>query len=106
MVITAAVGAGAHRDYPSGVRHLVINLAQGGRHLVCQGAGDNHNIGLTGGGTENDAKTVLVVARGREVHHLDGTAGETEGHGPEGALAGPVGDLVEGCSVVGVSGGG
>jgi len=32
------------------------------------------------------------------VHHFDGAAGEAEGHGPEGALAGPVGDLVEGCS--------
>lgn len=29
------------------------------------------------------------------MHHLDGAAGEPEGHGPEGALAGPVGDLVE-----------
>lgn len=28
------------------------------------------------------------------MHHLDGAAGEAEGHGPEGALAGPVGDLV------------
>jgi len=35
------------------------------------------------------------------VHHFDGTAGEAEGHGPEGALAGPVGDLVEGCPSVG-----
>jgi hypothetical protein len=43
----------------------------------------------------------LVVAGGGEVHHFDGAAGEAEGHGPEGALAGPVGDLVEGCPRVG-----
>jgi hypothetical protein len=29
------------------------------------------------------------------VHHLDGAAGEAEGHGPEGGLAGPVGDYVQ-----------
>lgn len=33
------------------------------------------------------------------MHHFDGAAGEAKGHGPEGALAGPVGDLVECCSV-------
>ena len=39
------------------------------------------------------------------MHHFDGAAGEPEGHGPEGALTGPVGYLVEGCSWVVVSGG-
>lgn len=29
------------------------------------------------------------------MHHLDGTAGETEGHGPKRGLTGPVGDNVE-----------
>jgi hypothetical protein len=30
------------------------------------------------------------------VHHLDSTARKTEGHGPHGALASPVDDLVKG----------
>jgi hypothetical protein len=30
------------------------------------------------------------------MHHLDSAAGESERHGPEGALPRPVGDLVEG----------
>lgn len=34
---------------------------------------------LTGRGTEDDAETVLVVAGGGHVHHLDGAAGESEG---------------------------
>lgn len=34
------------------------------------------------------------------MHHFDGAAGEAKGHGPERALAGPVGDLIECCSVV------
>ncbi len=29
------------------------------------------------------------------MHHFDGAAGETESHGPEGGLTGPVGDDVE-----------
>lgn len=29
------------------------------------------------------------------MHHLDSTTGETEGHRPQGALAGPIGDLVK-----------
>src|SRR5438874_4209599 len=36
MVIAAAVGAGSHRDHITRLRHLVVNLAQGGRHLVGQ----------------------------------------------------------------------
>ena len=50
------------------------------------------------GGTENDPETILVIARGGEVHHFNSAAGETEGHGPEGGLAGPVSDLVHGGS--------
>ena len=34
------------------------------------------------------------------MHHLDGAAGESERHGPEGALPRPVSDLVEGCERV------
>ena len=33
------------------------------------------------------------------MHHFDGATGESEGHGPERALAGPVGYLIESCSV-------
>ena len=30
------------------------------------------------------------------MHHLDSTAGESKGHGPKGALTGPIRDLIEG----------
>lgn len=33
------------------------------------------------------------------MHHLDGAAGQTKGHGPEGRLPAPVGDDVEGGAV-------
>lgn len=95
VVVAAAVCARAHGDDPAGVGHLVVDLAQGGGHFVGEGAGHDHDVRLAGRGAENDAHAILVVAGGAEVHHLDGAAGEAEGHGPEGALAGPVCDLVE-----------
>ena len=98
MIIPATISTAAHTDHPSRIRHLIVDLAQGGGHLVGQGAGDDHDVGLPRRGTEDDAQAVLIVARGAEMHHLDGAAGEAEGHGPEGALARPVGDLVEGGS--------
>jgi hypothetical protein len=42
----------------------------------------------------------LIVAGRGEVHHFDGAAGQSEGHGPEGALTGPIGYLVECCSTL------
>jgi len=99
MVVTTTIRARAHRDDPSRLRHLVVHLTQRGRHLVRKRAGHDHNVGLARRGAENDAHAILVVAGRREVHHFDGAAGEAEGHGPERALAGPVGDLVEGCAV-------
>ena len=98
VVVAAAVGAGAHADDPARVGHLVVDLAQGGRHLVGEGAGDDHDVRLARRGAEDDAQPVLVVARRGQVHHLDGAAGQAEGHGPEGGLAGPICYLVEGRS--------
>jgi len=98
MVIPAPVGAAPHADHPPRVGHLVVDLSESGSHLVGECAGYDHDVRLARAGAEDYAQAILVVARGGEVHHFDGAAGEAEGHGPEGALAGPVGDLVEGCS--------
>jgi hypothetical protein len=100
MIIATSIGARAHGNNPARVRHLIVDLTESGGHFVGEGAGDNHYVGLTGRGAENDAHAVLVVARGGQVHHFYGAAGEAEGHGPEGALASPVGDLIEGGAVV------
>jgi len=48
VVVTASVGAATHTDNPSGLGHLIIDLTQGGGHLICECAGNNHDIGLTG----------------------------------------------------------
>lgn len=96
MVITPAIRTAAHANDPSRFRHLIVHLAQGGSHLVSQGARNDHDIRLSRGSAEDYAQTVLIVSGSREMHHFDGTAGEAERHGPEGALTAPVGDYVEG----------
>ena len=101
MVITTSVRTASHRNYPSGIWHLIIDLSKRRSHLVCKGTGNNHNIGLSRGGTEDYTKSILIVPWGGEMHHFDGATGESEGHGPEGALTGPVGYLIEGCSAFG-----
>ena len=61
----------------TGLWHLVVHLSQGGRHLVRERSGDDHDVGLSRTGTEDDTETVLVVPRGGHVHHLYGAARET-----------------------------
>lgn len=95
VVVAAAVGAATHGNNPSGVGHLIVDLAKGRCHLVGEGAGDNHDVGLARRGTENNSHAILIVTRSGKMHHLDGAAGETEGHGPERALARPVCDLIK-----------
>lgn len=95
VIVATTIGTTSHTDNPARVRHLIIDLAQSGGHLVGQGTSDNHNIGLTRGSTENDSKTILIVTGGGEVHHLDGAACKTESHGPQRALTSPVGNLIE-----------
>jgi hypothetical protein len=95
VVVATAVGTTSHADNPTGIGHLIIDLAQSGSHLVCQSTGHNHNIGLTRRSTENDSEAILIVAGSRKVHHLDGTACKTEGHGPQRALTSPVSNLIK-----------
>ena len=97
MIITATICATTHRNHPSGLWHLVVYLSEGRRHLVCERTSHDHDIGLTRRGTENDTETILIVTRGGEMHHFDGAAGQSEGHGPQGGLARPVGYLIQGC---------
>src|SRR6187402_958040 len=72
MVVAAAIGAGTHGDDPLRLGHLVIDLAQRRGHLVDQGAGDDHHVGLARARTEDDAEAIEIQARGTGVHHFDG----------------------------------
>lgn len=94
VVVSTTVGAGSHGNNPAGLSHLVVNFTEGGSHLVGQSTGNDHDIGLTGTGTENDTKTVEIVTTGTTVHHFYGTAGKTESHGPHGSSTGPVDEFI------------
>ena len=96
VVVSTSVRARSHGDDPAGLGHLIVDLSQSRSHLVGERTGDDHDIGLTGRGTENDSHAILIIARRRQVHHLDGTAGESKGHRPEGSLTSPVRYRVEG----------
>ena len=55
VVVAAPVGAAAHADHPPRLGHLVVNLPEGGRHLVGQRARHDDHVGLARGGAEHDA---------------------------------------------------
>src|SRR5436190_2603379 len=79
----AGARAGAHRDHPLRLEHLVVDLPQGRRHLVHDAAGDDQEVGLSRRRTERlHAEARDVVSRGDDRHHLDRTAGEPEGVRP------------------------
>jgi hypothetical protein len=95
VVVAAAVGARAHRHDPARLGHLVVDLAQRRGHLVAERARHDHQVRLARARAKDDAEAVEVVARGAGVHHLDGAAGEAEGHRPERAGARPVEHVVD-----------
>lgn len=97
MIISTTVRAASHADDVTWLRHLVINLPKSRRHLVGHGTCDNDNVGLSGRSAPHATKTIDVVPRANHVHHFDGAAGKSKGQWIEGALSGPVGDMIEGC---------
>lgn len=78
VVIATSVGARAHRDDPSGFWHLIVDFTQSWSHFVGQSSGDDDDISLTRRSTEHNTVTIHVVSGSGDVHHLDGTARETE----------------------------
>lgn len=100
MIVSTTVGTATHADDPSRLGHLIVNLSQGWSHLVGQGSGDNHDIGLARRSSENDSQSILIVTRGGQVHHLDGTARQSKSQRPQRALSGPVGNLIKSCQGV------
>jgi hypothetical protein len=74
MVVASTIGTTAHADDPARIWHLVVDLSQSRRHFIGQSSSNNHHIRLTGRGSEDNTKPILIVARGRQVHHFHSTA--------------------------------
>mmetsp|Transcript_11222 Transcript_11222/g.16379 ORF Transcript_11222/g.16379 Transcript_11222/m.16379 type:complete len:234 (-) Transcript_11222:97-798(-) len=94
VIISTTIRTGSHGNNPPRLGHLIINLPQSRRHLIRQGSGDDHDIGLTGGGTEYHTETLHIVSGGGGVHHFYSAASKSEGHGPERTLARPIDEVV------------
>src|SRR5207245_11629924 len=82
-----------HRDDVLGLGHLLVEAQDGGRHLVRDGAADDHQVGLPrAGGKGDDAEADEVVTRHRRGDELDRAAGKTEVEDPEAVTPAPVED--------------
>lgn len=92
VVVTTTVGTTSHRDDPSRLWHLVVDLSQSRSHFVCQCACHDHNITLSRRCSEDNSQPVLVVSWCGNVHHLDCTASKTESHWPDRSLSCPIDD--------------
>src|SRR5687768_13778482 len=95
MIITASVGTGTHGYHPARLCHLVVDLAQCGRHFIAQGARNNHDIRLARTWSEYHAETVEVVTRRTRLHHFHCTACETKSHRPHGPGTSPVDNRIQ-----------
>lgn len=97
MVVTASICAWAHWDNPARLWHLIVNLAQSRCHLISQSSSNYNDISLTRRCTEDDSITIHVIARSGDVHHLDGTASQTEGQWPQRTFSTPVKNVIKAC---------
>ena len=88
--------AGAHRDDPLRLEHLVVEAADDRRHLDRDAAREDQHVRLARRGAHRlGAEARDVVARRDDRHHLDRAAGEAEGRGEDRVRPPPVEDLVE-----------
>ncbi len=93
----AAGGAGAHADDPLGLRHLVVEALEHRRHLLVDGAGDDHEVALARRGAEHLHAVAGDVEAGEAgAEHLDGAAGEAVGEREDRVRARPAEDEVGG----------
>ena len=98
MIVPAAIGTASHADDPSRIRHLIVHQPQRWSHLICQSSRDYENVWLSRRATENDTKSILIVAGHWGVNHFHSTASQTKRDWPHRACTRPIDDLVQGGS--------
>src|SRR5688500_2555995 len=74
MIVTAAIGAGAHGYHPARLGHLIVHLAESWCHFIAEGSGNNHDIRLPRTWTKHNSKAVKIVAGRACLHHFDSAA--------------------------------
>ena len=86
----AGGGAGAHRQHPLRLEHLLVELADRCRHAVRDAARDDHQVGLARRRADDlGAEAPDVVARRHERDHLHRAAREAEAERPDRVRRGP-----------------
>src|SRR5262245_8396539 len=94
----AGGGARAHGDYPFRFGHLLINSFYSERHLVRDGARDDHHVTLTGGEAHHfRAEPRNIESRRSRGHQLDGATGQSHRHWPKRILSHPVERSIKLC---------
>ena len=92
----AARCARAHGDAPFRFRHLLPNPFYGQRHLVGDGAGDNHDVTLSWRKPHHFGAEPRDIEPGSGCcHQFNRTTGQTHGHGPERVLSHPIHRRIE-----------
>src|SRR5665213_3358935 len=92
-----AMGACAHGDDVARLGHLVVKAHDLRGHLLGDGSRDDHEVGLARGGAKDlGAEAGQVIAGHGGGNHFNGAAGEAKLHGPDGAAASPVVELLNG----------
>src|SRR5438445_5108608 len=88
--------ASAHGNHPLWFGHLLVKLADNGRHLLRETSGHNHQVCLTRRGTKYfRAKSRHVKTRRGHGHHFNGAAGQAESEGPDRAPTRPIHGFIE-----------
>jgi len=96
-LLEGAAGNGAitHGDGPFGGRHLFPQTDHRGGHFLGDGAGYDHEIALPRRRSKDPGPEPVQVEPGHACgHHFNGTAGQTEGHGPQGVGPGQIQGLL------------
>ena len=88
-------GAVAERHYPFGLGHLIVESFDTGHHFFGDGAGNDHDITLSGRGAKyfsSEAGHIKSGTSGR--HHFYGTTGYTKRQGPQGVCPADIDQFV------------
>ena len=90
---SARIGTRSHGDDVLGLGHLIVEQADAAGHLVSDGACQNQGVGLSRGGTEQEAETIGIGARTACLHELDRAAGRSKEQIPLAMFGGQVEQL-------------